>query len=34
VVSMRKGYKLGRINNKQYTDETTKIWHSARMKAA
>ena len=34
VPSMRKGYKLGRINNKQYTDETTAIWHSARMKAA
>lgn len=32
--SMRKGYRLGRIDSKQYNQETTKIWHLAREKAA
>lgn len=34
VISMRKGYVLGRINKEQYMHETTKIWYSARMKTA
>lgn len=34
VVSMRKGYKLTRIDSKQYAEETTNIWYKARQKAA
>jgi hypothetical protein len=32
LVSMRKGYWMGRIDERQYTDVTRKIWNSARMK--
>ena len=32
VISMRKGYKLGRIDYEQYVEETLGIWYKARKK--